>query len=189
VRVLKRKFHLGFGVLAATSSGARTPALIGCATRPPTTKKRLKEIAKAAPAEDTAQILELNVDTSPSGRRRELRSILPVGSELIVTLAFLGIRQHCIGFIDLFELLLSYSIPGVDVGVIFPSKLAIGLADLVICCVSLYTEYFVIVFEPHRHSSALKAVRGFEIYEEIYDVVSIKYERIIVKFLNAGNQR
>jgi hypothetical protein len=140
MRVLERDFHLGFGVLTASGSGASPAMAISCTRRPSSTKKRFEEVAEAASAEDLAQIIELNVDASPSGGRRELRAILPVRSELIVTLAFLRIRKNFIGLIDLFELLLGDPVPRVDVGVMLPSKLSIGLADLLVCRVSLYTQ-------------------------------------------------
>src|SRR5262245_39611623 len=88
VRVLKRDFHLSFGILTACSP-PRSSTTLGLACCLSAAEQRLKEIAEAAPAEDLAQIVELNIDPSPSRWRRELRSVLPVRAKLIVPPALL----------------------------------------------------------------------------------------------------
>ena len=140
VSVFERNLHLGFRVLPATGSASRgPPPVLGLTRRLCSSKECLEEFTKTASAKNAAKVVELYVDASPSGRRGELSAILPVGTKLIVAFALLGIGEDVVGFVNLLELVFGYLVAGVHVGVVLAGKLTIGLTDLSVSRVSLYS--------------------------------------------------
>src|SRR5215510_8932518 len=157
VRILEGDFHFCFGILPPTCSRTATsPALLGLRLGSHTAKKSFKEIAESTAAKDVADIVELDVGPRPARRWSELRSVLPVCTELIVAFALRGIGEDFVSFVKFFEFVLCDPIAGIDVRVVFSCKLSIGLSDLVVGGVTLNTEYFVVILKLNRHSVLLE---------------------------------
>ena len=68
--------------------------------------------------------------TAISGARRR-RSAGPrrIEAELVVHLAFLGVREDFVGFLNLLELLFGGFVAGIQVRVILAGQLAVGRAN------------------------------------------------------------
>src|SRR5271165_537206 len=73
-----------------------------------------------------------------------------VASQLIIGRALLGIAQHLIGFLNLFEAVLGVLLLA-DVRMILASQLAIGALDLVRIGPTGHAESFVIILILHAH--------------------------------------
>ena len=56
----------------------------------------------------------------------------PVGAELVVLLALLGVAEHLVGLVDLLELRLGGLVAGVHVGMVLAGELAVRLLDLLL---------------------------------------------------------
>jgi len=87
--------------------------------------------------------------------------LTPLRPELVVERAFLGIREHLVGLVELLEARLGLLVAGVNVGVILPRQLAEGGADLLLGGALLQPERGVIVFKfySHTHPCALTSGR------------------------------
>src|ERR1035437_1957867 len=84
----------------------------------------------------------------PVWRRAKFLPTLPVGAELIVSGALLGILEHFIGFADLFETGLGIGHLA-HVGMKLARQLPVRALDLVLRGAALEAHDFVIVFEFH----------------------------------------
>ena len=73
------------------------------------------------------------------------RNMVRIESVLIVDLAFFGVAQDIVSFLDLFETLLGRFVAGIQIGMIFARQLAIRLANLVFFCVPRHAKNFVII--------------------------------------------
>jgi hypothetical protein len=154
VSILERDFHLCFGILSAICSRTATaPSLLALRLGSHAPKKGFKEIAEAAAAKDTAEIIELDISPTPTRRRSELRPVLPVCTELIVPFALRRIGQDLVSFVKLFKFVLCDSVAGIDVWMVFSSKLTISLPNLLVSGVTLDAEYFVVILKLDRHSA------------------------------------
>jgi hypothetical protein len=182
MRILERNLHLGFNTFGARSS-ALTAVIVRWRSLTPSPKERFKEIAEAS-AETPAEIVEVDVHASPPGRRSELDTVLPVWAELIVTLALVGIREHLIRFVDLFEALFGPAIPGIQIRVILSGELAVGLPDLVVRSVPLNPQSLVIVLKLHSAQAPGKSLPKHYAANpsESQNEDNIKYESLLVKF-------
>src|SRR5258706_14131844 len=74
---------------------------------------------------------------------------LPVGTQSIVFLAFLRIRKHFRGFVDLFKPLLCLLVARINVRMMLPGQLAKRFLDLVGRGLFRDAQYLVIVFVIH----------------------------------------
>jgi hypothetical protein len=86
------------------------------------------------------------VGPAARGAARSLAT-LPVGPELIVAAPFLGIAQHLVGFVDLFELRFAAHLVFGDIRVIEPREFAESLLDLFGIRRAGDAERFVIVWK------------------------------------------
>src|SRR5262249_58936880 len=77
----------------------------------------------------------------------------PVRAELVVLLAFGGIAEHFIGFVDLLEARLGRLVARVDVGVMLPRQLPVGLLDFLLGRGLRHAERRVVVLEVHEQSA------------------------------------
>ena len=66
-------------------------------------------------------------------------------TELIIGGFFLIVRKDLIGFGSLFELFFRFLVPGVFVRVVLDGEFPIGLLYIVLGCVLLYAENFIII--------------------------------------------
>ena len=66
-------------------------------------------------------------------------------AELVILRALVGIGQHLVGLIDLLEALLAFLIARMQVRVVGLGLLAVGFFDLVLGCVLLDAEHFIII--------------------------------------------
>ena len=76
----------------------------------------------------------------PVGRRTEILALLPVGAELVIGGALLGVLEHLVGFARILELRLGTRFL-VDVGVEGARELAVGALDLLACGVAWDAEH------------------------------------------------
>jgi len=76
----------------------------------------------------------------------ELLALLPVRSELVIELPFLGVLQDFIGFVDFLEFLLSRLVAGIEVGMVFSGKLLVGPGYGRVIRATLNAKQFVIIF-------------------------------------------
>src|SRR5438105_4206001 len=67
----------------------------------------------------------------PDPWQRSQRRPQTLFTELVVRLALRVVRQDVVGERDALELLFRLAVPGIDVGMVFPRELAVGLLDLV----------------------------------------------------------
>jgi hypothetical protein len=155
MRILERNLHLGFNSFGARSS-ALAAVIIGRRGLAGSAKKRFKKVTET-PSESSSEIVEVDVHATPAGRRSEFDAVLPVGPKLIVSLALLGIREHFIRLVDFLEALFSGAIPGIQIRVMLPRELTVGLSDLVIRSIPLYTQSLVIVLKPHSAQDPRKS--------------------------------
>jgi hypothetical protein len=78
---------------------------------------------------------------------------LPLLAVAVVGGALLGVREHLIRLVNLFELLLGLLIAGVHIGVILACQLAIRRLDFFLGGVAWHAQYRIVVFEaPHAVS-------------------------------------
>ena len=138
--------------MAAPVRTARTPG-----THLP--EDRLEEVAETAPSRPAASSehltqVEIGRESAlPSGWRSEVGPRFPIGSELVITLALLGITQDVVGFLDFFELILCALVVGVDVWMVLAGELPVGFFDFVVPRGPSNSESFVIVLKLYRHRS------------------------------------
>ena len=72
----------------------------------------------------------LPAESAVAGGRTKFRAGFPIGPELVEFLAFGGIAENLVGFVDFLELLLGFLLILGDIGVILPRKLAEGFFNL-----------------------------------------------------------
>ena len=75
---------------------------------------------------------------------------LPVGTELVVGLALLGVGEDLVGLADLLEALLGRGVALVDVGMVLAGKATEGLLDVGLTGALVYAEGGVVVAILHR---------------------------------------
>jgi hypothetical protein len=153
VSLFERQLDFSFDILAAHPHCAATPARASSGAA----KQALEEIAEAgslaAASEDFGKVPETAAARGlPSWRRREIRTGMPVRSQLIVLFSFLGVRKDLIGFVDVLELFLCGFVPLIHIRMKFASELAVLLADVLSARRSRDAEDLVIifVFDGHR---------------------------------------
>jgi hypothetical protein len=78
------------------------------------------------------------------------RVLLPVLSELVVFTAFLGVRQHLVGLVDLFELFFGRLIPGVHIRVVLARQFPIRFFDLIRFGVLADAQCLVVILVFHK---------------------------------------
>ena len=71
--------------------------------------------------------------------------MLPVGAELVVLLALVGVADDLVGLVYLLELGLGVLVVGIDVGMEFAGELAVGAFDLRIARLAVNAKRFVVV--------------------------------------------
>ena len=76
----------------------------------------------------------------------ELLALLPVRSELVIELPFLGVLQDFIGFVDFLEFFLSRLVAGIEVGMVFSGKLLVGFGYGRVIRATVNAKQFVIIF-------------------------------------------
>ena len=74
--------------------------------------------------------------------------MFPVGTKAVIGTAIIRIFQHLVGFVDLFEFLLSIGIL-IDIRMIASGKLTISFLDLGGISVARYTQYLIIILVFH----------------------------------------
>ena len=123
-------------------------APLGGAGAEPAPEQCLEKIAvlgRLALAEPAARALETGV---PVGWRAEVLPGLPVGSQLVVGGAFLGVLEHLVGFAHFLETRLGRRLLA-DVGMVLARQAPVGLLDVVGACVTRQAHQLVIILEFH----------------------------------------
>jgi hypothetical protein len=77
-------------------------------------------------------------------------------TEAVVVRALLGVREHFVGFVDLFEMRLGRDLVGRDVRMILAGQLTIGALDRVLVGVASDAENVVVVGRHYRISTPLR---------------------------------
>ena len=137
--------------LARAREAAASPAKSARCAPPPRmrpnrpSKKSLNCAEFGAGIVAAARILEARV---PVGRRTEVLPLLPVGAELVVGRALLGVLQDLVGLARVLEFRFRARVL-VDVGMIGARELAVGALDVVLAGVSLDAEDLVVVLIFH----------------------------------------
>ena len=99
------------------------------------------------------------VETATTGTAEALRT--HVVSELVVFGAFIGIGKHVVGLGRLLELLFSFFVVGVAVGVIFYGESAVGFLQLLGCGRFTDAKHFIVIsFLSHFDKSLGESVPG-----------------------------
>ena len=137
-RGLQLNGHAGQGVTARLHTRNRT---LGSPER--TTEERAEHIAHIAHIEASAKPTGIRVVRVDAG---------------IVHAALLGIAQHLVGVVDLFELVLEFRAG--DIGMVFTAHLAIGLLDLILACVAVNAQYLVIVCHSTQFLCSFRLLAG-----------------------------
>ena len=83
-------------------------------------------------AEDVAQVEILEASEAAASRAAGVVGVDARKSVLVVAGLFLGVRQHLIGAVDFLHLLFGFFVAGVQIGMVFLRKLAIGLFDFIV---------------------------------------------------------
>ena len=81
----------------------------------------------------------------------ELLALLPVRSELVIELPFLGVLQDFIGFVDFLEFLLSRLVAGIEVGMVFFGQGTVCLPDLILGGILRHAEHLIGVSDHVLH--------------------------------------
>ncbi len=105
-----------------------------------------EQIAKARTGAASAEIESAEVELHAAGivaRRRARAGLLE--SELVVHLAFFSVGENVVGFLHLLELFFRGFIAGVQVGVVFPRELPVGLANLFLARLAGDAEHVVVI--------------------------------------------
>src|SRR5262249_47351747 len=97
----------------------------------------------------------VDIESLPVRGWGELGTALPVCSELVVLLAFVGVAQDFVSFLGLLELLFSLLVVRVEVRMVFAGQLAIGLLDFSIAGAARHAENLVIVLKLHSHTRTI----------------------------------
>ena len=155
-RLFERHHEVGFDVLAPfrESGGILGVSPTGSGAG---AEELFEEIAEAGAVEleieagGTAVTGLLPAGTGAVTGRVELGLVAPMGAQLIVFLAFRGIAEDFVGFVDLLELVFGAAFVFGDVGMVFAGELAKGLADFVIARAPVHTQDLVIVLKLYRH--------------------------------------
>src|ERR1700730_3648762 len=155
--------------------GAATGAATGARERRAATEQRGKEIAEilvlkrailrrcraaasrpagSAPASGAPRAGELEA-AAPVRRRPELLAGFPVGAELVVRRALLGVLQHLVGLLHLLEARLRVGLLA-HVGVVLAREAPVSALDLIRACGSLHAQDLVVVTEFHIHGFYLR---------------------------------
>src|SRR5207247_387830 len=149
---LQAQDHLLLGVAPNAEQVLHAPGLeageSAGASRPP--EERPEEIRE--PASATPKVAEVDPHLPAPGPRAGARRVperVPIGPELVVPLAFLGIGQHLVGFPDLLEPGLGLGVALVHVGMVLPRELAIGGLDLFLGGTLRHSEDLVVVLVLH----------------------------------------
>jgi hypothetical protein len=95
------------------------------------------------------------IPLSSLSRFSKLVRMLPLAAELVILLSLFRIGKYLIGFVYLFKSGFRRFISGIDVRVVFASKPAISLLDLLVSGIAVYTEYRIVVFIRHTSPDSL----------------------------------
>src|SRR3954470_7000300 len=184
VRLVERELDgvLEVGADAGPAAAARAPLLaIGRATAAEERREEVGETAAAAAEQFFHLLLRYGpILAAAAGRvsagppaleaaeaaepawealraRRHVLVGAPVGAELVVLAALVGVAEHLVGFVDLLEARFGHLVPGVHVRVVLAGQLAVGLLDLLVGGRLGEPQRRVIVLEVH----ALRAPAGW----------------------------
>ena len=80
-----------------------------------------------------------------------LKSTFPIGAEIVVFFAFIGVAENLVGLVDLLEFFLGLFFVLGYVRMILPRQTAESLADFVTGRVAVHTQNFIVIFKFHRH--------------------------------------
>ena len=148
MRLFERERNLCFDILAAHDKASAT------ATGPTAAEQTLEEITESAltpaSAKQVAKVTKSSLRPFPLRRRPKVLSCFPVRPELVVALAFVGIRQNLIGFVYLFKFLFGGFISGIDVRVILARQLAVRCFDRALSGGFRNAEYFIVISKLYR---------------------------------------
>src|SRR6266540_937267 len=185
VRILEAELELLLHVAPGVGApaGATARARPGFLTGPAAAEERLKEIGERVRiAEHLAHLVfghraetaalrraaaaEMDVPSRARLARIESRtrsSLLvhaPVGTELVVLLALLGIAEHFVRFVELFEPGFGRLVARIDVGMVLPRQLAVRLLDFLLRGCLRHAERRIVVFEIHCSRCRLSRIRA-----------------------------
>src|SRR5262249_39809132 len=100
--------------------------------------EEVAEVAGVSSAEAIAGIAEVRAHSFPAGGRCKICPRLPARPELVIAFPLFRVRQYLVGFVQLFELVLSRWIVRIDIGVIFAGQRAVSFFNLVRRCRARY---------------------------------------------------
>src|SRR6516162_3018125 len=160
VRLFQRHRDLRLDV-AAPPGKANTRAAPAAAS-----EEGIKKVAEAtdtiAASEQVAQVSNLYMERLwRSGRRSEVHPGLPLGAQVVIAPAFLGVGKDLVSLVDLFEVLLRRLIPWVHVGVELAGGLPVCLLDLIFGRVPRNAQRLVIVAKLDGHQCTLCLCRCY----------------------------
>jgi len=89
----------------------------------------------------------------PARRRPEVFTCLPVRPKLIVSLAFVRIRENFVGLVYLFEFFLGRFISGIYIGMVLARQRSVRLLDLILGRRVGKAKDFIIISKLNRHAS------------------------------------
>ncbi len=157
--LLQRDHQNGFYVMASIRLGfGKTLTPGGSASA---AKKLLEKITETGAVEFKrlapwlrAGLSAVSAIKRAAGRRPETGSILPIGAQLVVFLAFVRVGQDFVGLIDDLKFFLGGLLVFVlgHVGVVLAGQGAEGLADFVGTGGARNTESLIIIFVFNRHN-------------------------------------
>ena len=75
---------------------------------------------------------------------------------MVVAFAFGRVGEYFVGLVDLFEFLFGGFVLGVQIGMMLPRQLTIGLSYLIVGSIALNAKHFVVVSELYRHQLSVK---------------------------------
>src|SRR5262249_12893794 len=116
---------------ATGSSGRGTTSTEKCLEEVGEASGILKVIGRTATAPSGAAPARRCGCTCTWRRRSEAKLLRPVGSKSVVLMAFIWVREHLIGLVDLLEARLGRPVARIDIGMIFAREPAVGLLDVV----------------------------------------------------------
>src|SRR5882724_12003591 len=87
----------------------------------------------------------------PVRRRTKFLALLPIRAQRVVLLAFLGIAQDFVGFVEFLEALLRVGLVLGDVGMVLQRQLAESAANLLRGRRARHTQNLIVVLECDSH--------------------------------------
>src|SRR5581483_10706507 len=181
-RLFQRQLHLRFDVTPAEGALGRRPSEsspLGAAPSPgrPAAEERLEKVGESPHPLEIFEMKLFRRGAPPcsGGRGLVLHPLSPLRPQLVVFGPLLRVSENLVRLVDLLEFFLGLllDLSHMEVGMVLPGQLAVGVFNLFFGRRAGHAEHLVIVSEFHRHATFFPLGSVQWVIGSIYENISM----------------